>query len=58
VAQFWRANPDKSSIAPKEARKDLIFQMAALVWLGLIGIIFVGTFLFGWLTRTPRPVAA
>jgi hypothetical protein len=41
-----------------EARKDLIFQMAALVWLGLIGIIFVGTFLFGWLTRTPRPVAA
>jgi hypothetical protein len=41
-----------------EARKDLIFQMAALVWLGLIGIIFVGTFLLGWLTRTPSPVAA
>ena len=41
-----------------EARKDRLLQMAALVWLGLLGIILAGTFLFGWLTRTPKPVIA
>ena len=41
-----------------EARKDTVLQMAALVWLGLIGIIFIGTFLFGWCTRPPRTAAA
>jgi len=41
-----------------EARKDLLMQLAAVVWLGLLGIIFVGTFLFGWLTRSPRPKPA
>lgn len=41
-----------------EARKDRLLQMAALVWLGLLGIILAGTFLFGWFTRTPRPAIA
>ena len=41
-----------------EARKNLLLQLTALVWLGLLGIIFVGTFLFGWQTRTPRPTQA
>jgi hypothetical protein len=41
-----------------ESRKNLILEQAALIWLGLLGIIFVGTFLFGWLAGAPRPVAA
>jgi hypothetical protein len=41
-----------------EARKQVILEQAALVWLGLLGIIFLGTFVFGWLTRTPKTVAA
>jgi hypothetical protein len=41
-----------------EARKGIILEQAALVWVGLLGIVFVGTFVFGWLTRTPRVVAA
>ena len=41
-----------------EARKNLLLQMAVLVWLGLLGIIFVGTFLFGWLNRPPKVVSA
>ncbi|WP_263352835.1 hypothetical protein [Acidicapsa acidisoli] len=41
-----------------ESRKDLVLEQAALIWLGLLGIIVVGTFLFGWLTRAPRPAAA
>jgi hypothetical protein len=52
---FVVAGPNLREI---EARKDLLMQLAVLVWLGLIGIIFVGTFLFGWLTRTPKPAAA
>ena len=38
-----------------ESRKDLVLEQAALVWLGLLGILFVGTFFFGWLTRAPSP---
>jgi hypothetical protein len=41
-----------------ESRKDLVLQMATLVWLGLLGIIFVGTFLFGWFARPSKAVAA
>jgi hypothetical protein len=41
-----------------ETRKQVVLEQATLVWLGLLGIIFVGTFVFGWLTRAPRPVAA
>ena len=37
-----------------EARKNLLLQLTTLVWLGLLGIIFVGTFLFGWMTRAPK----
>ena len=41
-----------------ESRKDLLMQLTILVWLGLIGIVFAGTFLFGWLSRHPRPQTA
>jgi hypothetical protein len=41
-----------------EARKEVILEQAALVWLGLLGIILVGTFALGWLTRSPKAVAA
>ena len=41
-----------------ETRKDLLLKLAALVWLGLLGIILVGTFLFGWLNSTPRFISA
>ena len=41
-----------------ESRKDLLMQMAALVWLGMLGIILVGTFLFGWITRSPKHALA
>ena len=38
-----------------EARKELILEQGALVWLGLLATIAAGTFLFGWLTRGPKP---
>lgn len=41
-----------------EARKNLLLQLTTMVWFGLLGILFVGTFLFGWLTRAPRRAAA
>ena len=41
-----------------ESRKDLVFKQAALVWLGLLGIISVGTFIFGWLSSSPKRVVA
>jgi hypothetical protein len=41
-----------------ESRKDLLMKMAALVWLGLLGIIFAGTLLYGWLARRPSTVLA
>jgi hypothetical protein len=28
--------------------------MAALTWIGMLGVILLGTILFGWYTR-PRP---
>jgi len=36
-----------------EARIDLVQQMAALTWIGMLALIAVGTAAFGWYTR-PR----
>ena len=41
-----------------EARKNEILEMAALVWAGLLGIILVGTFLFGWMGHGPKAAVA
>jgi hypothetical protein len=41
-----------------ESRKNLLMKMAVLVWLSLLGIIFAGTFLFGWFTRKPSTALA
>ena len=41
-----------------ESRKSYVMQMAAFVWLGLLGILTAGTFLFGWITHAPKPAAA
>jgi len=37
-----------------EAREEQVGQMAALTWIGMLGVILVGTAVFGWYTR-PRP---
>lgn len=39
-----------------EDRIDKIEEQAGLVWLGMLGIIFFGTLLFGWYTR-PQQMA-
>ena len=41
-----------------QAREDLATTQAGLIWLGMLAIIAVGTFLFGWLAKSPKPVAA
>jgi hypothetical protein len=41
-----------------EARESLATTQAGLVWLGMLAIIGVGTFLFGWLSKGPKAVAA
>ena len=41
-----------------EAREHLATTQAGLVWLGMLAIIVVGTFLFGWLSKGPKAVAA
>jgi hypothetical protein len=41
-----------------ESRKALIMEQATLIWLGLLGIVFLATFLFGWLSRAPKAAAA
>lgn len=41
-----------------EAREHLATTQAGLVWLGMLAIIVVGTFLFGWLSKGPKTVAA
>jgi hypothetical protein len=39
-----------------EAREAQVRQMAALAWIGMLGLILVGTLAFGWMTRTgPTP---
>jgi hypothetical protein len=37
-----------------EAREEQVGQMAGLTWIGMLGVILVGTAVFGWYTR-PRP---
>jgi hypothetical protein len=37
-----------------ESRISQVSQMAALTWIGMLGVILLGTILFGWYTR-PRP---
>lgn len=34
-----------------EAREELISKMAGLAWIGMLGLILVGTLAFGWFTR-------
>ncbi len=39
-----------------EAREAQVRQMAALTWIGMLGLILIGTLAFGWLTRgKPAP---
>jgi hypothetical protein len=38
-----------------EAREQQVSQMAGLTWIGMLGVIFAGTAIFGWYTR-PRAV--
>ncbi len=37
-----------------EAREDLTLKMAGLLWLAMIGIVAVGTLIFGWMTQPPK----
>jgi Tfp pilus assembly protein PilN len=37
-----------------EAREEQVGQMAGLTWIGMLGVILIGTVVFGWWTR-PRP---
>ena len=41
-----------------EARENLATTQAGLVWLGMLAIIAVGTFLFGWFSKGPKAIAA
>lgn len=41
-----------------EARERLATTQAGLVWLGMLAIIVVGTFLFSWMSKGPKAVAA
>jgi hypothetical protein len=41
-----------------EAREEQTSTMARFLWLAMLGIVAAGTFLFGWITRTPRTAAA
>lgn len=41
-----------------EAREQLATTQAGLVWIGMLAIIVVGTFLFGWLSRGPKAITA
>ena len=40
-----------------EARENLATTQAGVVWAGMLAIIVVGTFFFGWLSAAPKPVA-
>ena len=40
-----------------EARSEQVRQMAGLTWIGMLGVIFLGTLTFGWYTR-PRAALA
>lgn len=48
------------SLREVEVREEQVKQMAGMAWLGMLGLILIGTLGFGWLTRTPRsaPIAA
>jgi len=37
-----------------EARELQVEHMAGLTWIGMLGLIAVGTLVFGWYTR-PKP---
>jgi hypothetical protein len=41
------------SLREVEEREALTFHMAALAWIAMLGLIFIGTVAFGWYTR-PR----
>jgi hypothetical protein len=46
------------SLREVEAREHQIAQMARLAWLGMLGLILVGTLVFGWYTRMRAPAAS
>jgi Tfp pilus assembly protein PilN len=35
-----------------EAREEQVRQMAGVTWIGMLGVILVGTAIFGWYTRS------
>jgi hypothetical protein len=39
------------SLREVEAREEQVRQMAGLTWIGMLGVILVGTAVFGWYTR-------
>ena len=39
------------SMREVEARQEQIEQMAGLTWVGMLGLIAIGTLVYGWLTR-------
>jgi hypothetical protein len=41
------------SLREVEAREQQVSQMAGLTWIGMLGVIFIGSIAFGWYTR-PR----
>ena len=41
------------SLREVEAREAQVQQMAGLTWIGMIALIVIGTFAYGWLTRPP-----
>jgi len=41
-----------------EARENLATTQAGLIWVGMLAIIVVGTFLFGWFSKGPKAIAA
>jgi hypothetical protein len=34
-----------------ESREALVVQLAGLTWIGMLGVILIGTSVFGWYTR-------
>jgi hypothetical protein len=39
------------SLREVEAREEQVQQMAGAIWIGMLGVILVGTAVFGWYTR-------
>jgi hypothetical protein len=46
------------SLREVELREKQVWQMASLTWLAMLGLIVIGTAVFGWMTRKPAGLAA